>query len=97
MWSGLNAIEIGLVDEIGGLNDAVAKAASLANLSEYRLIEYPQKEDAFETFIKDYNKNVTEKVIKETLNKNYKFWQIIKNAQNMSGIQARMEYELEIN
>lgn len=97
VWSGLNAIEIGLVDEIGGLNDAVAKAASLANLSEYRLIEYPQKEDAFETFIKDYNKNVTEKVIKETLNKNYKFWQIIKNAQNMSGIQARMEYELEIN
>lgn len=97
VWSGLNAIEIGLVDEIGGLNDAVAKAASLANLSEYRLIEYPQKEDAFETFIKDYNKNVTEKVIKETLNKNYKFWHIIKNAQNMSGIQARMEYELEIN
>lgn len=97
VWSGLNAIEIGLVDEIGGLNDAVAKAASLANLSEYRLIEYPQKEDAFETFIKDYNKNVTEKVIKETLNKNYKFWQIIKNTQNMSGIQARMEYELEIN
>lgn len=97
VWSGLNAIEIGLVDEIGGLNDAVAKAASLANLSEYRLIEYPQKEDAFETFIKNYNKNVTEKVIKETLNKNYKFWQIIKNAQNMSGIQARMEYELEIN
>ncbi|HPX76737.1 MAG TPA: signal peptide peptidase SppA [Bacteroidales bacterium] len=97
VWSGLNALEIGLVDEIGGLNDAVAKAASLANLSEYRLIEYPQKEDAFEAILKDMNKNISEKVIKETLNKNYKFWQIIKNAQNMSGIQARMEYELEIN
>ena len=97
VWSGLNAIEIGLVDEIGGLNDAVKKAVSLANLSDYRIVEYPEKEDFFDKLIKDMNKNMSAEVIKEVIGENYKFWQLIKNVQKITGIQARMEYGLEIN
>ena len=45
VWSGVNAIDIGLVDEIGGLDAAVKKAVELADISEYRIYEYPEKED----------------------------------------------------
>jgi protease-4 len=45
VWSGLDAIEIGLVDEIGGLESAIASAAELAELDLYKLKELPEKED----------------------------------------------------
>lgn len=97
VWSGLNAIEIGLVDEIGGLDAAVKKAVELADLGDYRIIEYPTKEDFMDQILKSMNENVSEKIIEETLGENYKFWQIIKDVKKLSGIQARMYYTLEIN
>lgn len=42
VWSGTNAIGIGLVDELGGLEDAVAGAAEMAGISDYTLVEYPK-------------------------------------------------------
>lgn len=43
VWSGTNAIGIGLVDELGGLQDAIAGAAELAGISDYTLVEYPKE------------------------------------------------------
>lgn len=43
VWSGTNAIGIGLVDELGGLQEAIAGAAELAGISEYTLVEYPKE------------------------------------------------------
>ncbi|MCM1169271.1 MAG: signal peptide peptidase SppA [Bacteroides sp.] len=48
VWSGANAIEIGLVDELGGLQDAVAGAAELAQLGDYSLVEYPKEKSLSE-------------------------------------------------
>lgn len=45
IWTGNKALELGLVDRIGGLNDAIQSAASLADLSEYRITEYPKLAD----------------------------------------------------
>lgn len=47
IWTGSNAIAIKLVDELGGLYDAIEGAAELAKLEEYRLVEYPKEKDAF--------------------------------------------------
>lgn len=48
VWSGQEALRLGLVDEIGGLDDAIKHAASLAGLTKYRLIEYPRKKELAE-------------------------------------------------
>ncbi len=47
VWSGMEAIKLGLVDQLGCTEDAVIKAAELANLNEYGIIQYPQKQDFF--------------------------------------------------
>jgi len=60
VWSGINAIEIGLVDEIGGLDDAVKKAVSLADLGDdYRIWEYPEAEDFVEKLMSDMSVNAS--------------------------------------
>ena len=43
VWAGADAIEIGLVDELGSLNDAVKKAVELANIPDYKIVEYPAR------------------------------------------------------
>jgi len=97
VWSGLNAIEIGLVDEIGGLDDAVKKAVSLANLDDnYRIWEYPEKEDFVEKLMSDMSMSVSEDLLKETLGENYKFYQLLEDVKKLHGVQARMDYAIEI-
>ncbi|HOK38867.1 MAG TPA: signal peptide peptidase SppA [Bacteroidales bacterium] len=96
VWSGLNAIEIGLVDQIGGINDAVRKAAELAKLNDYRIKEYPEKQDYFQKFLTDLSENTSEKAIKKALGENYKLFKMLQNIEKMTGIQARMEYVIDI-
>ena len=52
VWSGVDALEIGLIDEIGGLKDAIASAAELSELEDYRIITLPNKKDEFDEFLK---------------------------------------------
>lgn len=96
VWSGLNALEIGLVDEIGGLDAAVKKAVELAKIEDYRIYEYPEKVDFMQQIVDDMSQNASESVIKETLGENYKFWQLLKDVQKLKGVQARMDYAIEI-
>ena len=51
VWLGQDALKIGLVDEIGGLDDAIAKAAELAGIEHYTPIYYPARKDFFEQFM----------------------------------------------
>ena len=51
VWLGKDALEIGLVDELGNINSAICKAAELANLGEYAIEEYPKKKDPFEELL----------------------------------------------
>jgi protease-4 len=52
VWSGVDAVEIGLVDEIGGLEDAVRYAAETAGLDEYRVVDYPAPRNQLEEILK---------------------------------------------
>jgi protease-4 len=97
VWSGINAIEIGLVDEIGGLDDAVKKAVSLAELGDdYRIWEYPEKEDFMQKIVTDMSASASETLLKETLGENYKFYQLLEDVKKLQGVQARMDYAIEI-
>ena len=95
VWAGADAIEIGLVDELGSLNDAVKKAVALANLSDnYKIVEYPAKKEWFETLSEQFD--ISTRIIKSELGENYIYYQNAKRVAETSGIQARMEHDIVI-
>lgn len=97
VWTGIEAMEKGLVDELGSLDDAVQRAAELAGLINYRTTEYPrfekELEDAFDIFPL---MKIKEKIVKEELGTNYKIYKEIKEISQFKGIQAIMPFSIEI-
>jgi protease-4 len=100
VWSGENALEIGLVDEIGGLEDAIAEAAQMANIEDYRIKELPKLKDPFQKLLEDLNMASAEMALDlqfggdQMLIREFKR---IKSLKEMSGIQARLPYEFEVH
>lgn len=97
VWSGENAKEIGLIDEFGGLEDAIKLAAELAGLDGYRTVSLPKLSDPFESFFKMGSENVRAWFIKNELGDQYKYYDYFKKASQMNGIYARMPYDIYIN
>ena len=60
VWLGKDALEIGLVDELGNINNAIAKAAGLAGLGEYAIVDYPEKKDPLEELLKMFDTTTPE-------------------------------------
>lgn len=96
VWSGANAIEIGLIDGFGGLEDAIALAAEAANLEKYRTVEYPKIKEPIEQLLEDFQGNVRISILKNELGNEYKYYNAIQELRNMQGVQARIPYEVEI-
>lgn len=99
VWSGAEAVANGLVDELGSLEDAIAYAALIANISDYKTVNYPQfkKEwkDAFD--LMPFMKNSRTKLLKEELSEaQYQLYEVMQKASKLEGVQARMPYSLEI-
>jgi protease IV len=98
VWTGQQALERGLVDEIGSLNDAIAYAAELAKLDDYRIKEYPEVKSPFQMFFEDFGMESKQGLLKEELGLLYPFYLEVKNFQKIQGkVQARMPFVLEIN
>lgn len=97
VWSGARALQVGLVDKIGGLDDAIAAAAAKAGVKEYRLREYPGKQNFIEMLLGD-KESSKETMIKEELgNEGYIAWSTIRNMKQFLGkAQARMPFEIII-
>ncbi|MDD3876956.1 MAG: signal peptide peptidase SppA [Bacteroidales bacterium] len=96
VWTGLDALEIGLVDEIGGLDRAIAIAAEAANLETYKVVEYPKQKDFLTLLMEDLNSQVSQRFLKKYLGANYIIFEQLQKLENMDKIQARLPYELEI-
>jgi protease-4 len=98
VWSGVEAKNIGLVDELGNLEMAIAAAAELANITDYRIRNYPDYkvdfEDKFDSF--PFMKSKEKLLIEELGKENYIIYKKIKSFSNLKGIQARLPYELSI-
>ena len=60
VWLGKDALTIGLVDELGNINQAIAKAAELAGLGQYAIVDYPEKTDPFEELLKMFDTTTPE-------------------------------------
>jgi len=96
VWSGVNAIENGLIDDFGGLNDAIELAAKFAKIESYRIIDLPKLKDPFQVFLEELQGNVKASILKRELGTEYKYYNAIKDVTNHQGIQARMPYEVDL-
>jgi protease-4 len=98
VWTGKEALKIGLVDELGSLDDALKAAAQLAELDSYKIRNYPRyKKDFKEIFSKlPFGKIREDHIIEEIGAENYALYKQLKTWKDMQGIQARLPYQLNI-
>jgi protease-4 len=96
VWSGEDAKNIGLVDEIGNLQDCIRAVAEKAGMTDYAVKELPDLIDPFEKFISDITGKKETKVLQEVLGENYVIYEELREVQNMKGIQARLPFLIEI-
>ncbi len=96
VWSGSDALEIGLVDELGNLDDAIAYAAQVAGLENYRTRDLPKMKDPIQELIEEMT---GEAAIEKEFGASLPLLQKLKEAQKileMEGVQARMPFFIEI-
>ncbi len=102
VWTGEKAKELGLVDELGGLEEAIAEAKALANLDEYRITEYPKVKDPLQQFMEKWlnpNKasvSAKQAVLQAEMGELYPYYQQLKEMTEMKGPQARMPILMEL-
>lgn len=97
VWSGENAIEIKLVDKLGGIDEAIAIAARMANLETYRIEELPEMLSPIEQFIKDITGEASAKIGLMMLGDDYKILKTINDLKTAYPVQARIPYDININ
>jgi len=94
VWTGTDAMELGLVDEIGGMDDAIAWAAEQAGLEDYRIKELPKMKNPFEEILESFGAEVQLKAFENKIT-DYELFEQFKYMQsvmNMKGVQARLPY-----
>lgn len=100
VWTGSQAKEIGLVDRLGGIDEAVACAARMANLEKYRLSAYPKKLTFEEKIMKklsgDTEDEVATKIMQSELGEYYQHLKTVKDLIEMDPIQMRLPYNIEV-
>ena len=98
VWSGKRAKEIGLVDEIGSLNDAIKYAANKANIAEYEAVSYPAKVDKFEQIMSSLGQEsiATNYVKSQMGEENYQLFKIFADQNFRNSIQMTMPYIIRI-
>ncbi|WP_205514441.1 signal peptide peptidase SppA [Longitalea arenae] len=98
VWSGSRALQLGLVDRMGGLDDAIACAARMAKTSDYRLREYPEPHNVLEMIFGGYKEEAAQSALQKELGEDgLKTFKAIKRVKAMIGVtQARLPFEFSI-
>ena len=98
VWTGVHARQIGLVDELGGLDDAIAKAKKLAKVEEATVINYPAKSTVFDNLLDEMKGNsYADQQVKQALGDYYTIFSDLKRVGQRTGIQASLPYYLQFN
>ena len=96
VWTGKDAVNLGLVDVLGGMEDAISIAADMAKLESYRITKLPIEKNPFEKIIEDLGGQVRSSIIINELGKTYPYYTEINELINMDKIQMRMPHQFEI-
>ena len=95
VWTGVQAQEIGLVDALGGLNNAIALAAEKADLENYRIHEVTSVEDPFTALLSQFGAKVKASILSSEMGSEaYLQYNKVKNVISQNGIMAMMPYEI---
>ena len=97
VWTGKDAKELGLVDELGGLDKALEIAAEKAGVEEYSIISYPAQASIFSSLMGSAKKDYIEGKMNETLGEYYQYLKFLENIKEADRIQARIPFDLQIN
>ncbi|MEC3966799.1 signal peptide peptidase SppA [Flagellimonas halotolerans] len=100
IWSGVDAQALGLVDELGSLDDAIAAAADMVGLKDYGVRKYPKYKSDFERFMEDFGSvkaKLGESIIQEEIGTEaYEVLKEFKQFTKQEGVQAKMPFSLKI-
>lgn len=98
VWLGQDAIKLKLVDQLGGLDDAIAKAAKLAKMNDYETASYPSPLSTWEQLLGSYvgGDDLLNGKMQAYLGEFYEPFKIINDAKHMDKVQARMPYIIKI-
>jgi protease-4 len=95
IWTGEQALERGLVDEIGDLNRAVEVAAELTNLSDYEIKSVILSTDPITEFLKKQMGDIKSSIVKDYLGENAELFNTLQMIKQTEGVQARLPYDFE--
>ena len=94
VWTGADAIKVGLVDKIGTLNDALASAAKMAKLKGYSIKSYPESRSFIEEFFDGYKNEVKAKAIQQEIG--IEQWQVLQHVKSIKQIMGQPQARLPI-
>ena len=98
VWTGTHAQQLGLIDEMGGITEAIAKAKELTGVSDATIISYPPKAEFMESLLEEIKGNsYADARIKQSLGEFYDFYSEIQHTNKKLGIQAQLPYYLRFN
>ncbi|MDN3579859.1 signal peptide peptidase SppA [Mucilaginibacter flavus] len=97
VWTGSQAIKIGLVDRLGNINDAIACAAKKAKVKNYNIVAYPEQKSFLKQLDGDVTNQMKVKMMRSELGDNYRVYEQLKGlTQMMRTPQARLPYDIVI-
>ncbi len=92
VWTGEQAMKIGLVDKLGNLNDAIAAAAKAAKIEKYSVGRYPEPAPWFASLLQEKKADYMDSQMRSALGEFYPAFSLIRDLKNQDAIQARMTF-----
>lgn len=96
VWSGTEALQNGLVDRLGDIDDAIASAAKKAKITDFKLVSYPDQVDPFKSLFDSSGDKVKSFFIKKELGDQYVYYEQMRSAIALSGVQARIPFNIQV-
>ncbi len=97
VWTGENALKIGLVDEMGGLDKAIEIAAGIAGLENYRTVKLPELPDPLMELFKGGTDNARTWFLKQEMGDAWPYYKEISRLKQMKGLYARIPFDIMIH
>ncbi len=97
VWSGTNAKDINLIDEFGGLEQAIKGAAELAEIKDYRITELPVQKEPLQQLIENLGEEIQTSWLRNELGEQFKYYKTLNDIKNIKGVQARMPLQFIID
>jgi protease-4 len=97
VWSGSDALKINLVDELGGLGDAIKYAAARAKISDYKIQELPRQKNPFDGFLGKKESEFETRMLQKNLGSMYIYLKQVQQLITLEGVQARLPFEMLID